>query len=98
MHAQATGRMPLYVQLYACCNVVRGSCNNLLLHACLQAVRRWYYETQQDAMRGDVKAQALLGQMLAEGYGCEKDLSASKEWIEKSWMRGYRMMGVYCEL
>ena len=44
------------------------------------------------------KQQALLGQMLMEGYGCERDAAAGKEWADKSRRRGYRMAGVYCEL
>ena len=44
------------------------------------------------------KQQALLGQMLLEGYGCEADPVAAKEWIEKARRRGYRMSRVYCEL
>jgi TPR repeat protein len=44
------------------------------------------------------KQQALLGQMLLEGYGCEADPAAAKEWIEKARRRGYRMSRVYCEL
>lgn len=45
-----------------------------------------------------MKQQALLGQMYAEGYGCEKDLGAAKEWMDRASSRGYRMQGVYCEL
>ena len=63
-----------------------------------QAVGRWFADAYQDALRGDVKQQALLGAMLAEGYGCEKDLHAAKEWSERSWARGYQMKGVYDEL
>ena len=44
------------------------------------------------------KQQALLGQMLMEGYGCERDAAAGKEWSDKARRRGYRMAGVYCEL
>lgn len=69
-------------------------------HPCtwLQAVKRWFEDTYQEAMRGDIKQQALLGQMYAEGYGCEKDPKAAKEWTERAAGRGYRMQGVYCEL
>ncbi|GAX72655.1 hypothetical protein CEUSTIGMA_g111.t1 [Chlamydomonas eustigma] len=63
-----------------------------------EAVKRWFEDTLEEALRGDVKQQALLGQMYAEGYGCEKDPKASKEWIERASSRGYRMQGVYCEL
>ena len=44
------------------------------------------------------KQQALLGQMLLEGYGCEVNQSAARMWIDKAKRRGYRMAGVYCEL
>lgn len=64
----------------------------------LQAVKRWFEDTYQEATRGDVKQQALLGQMYAEGYGCEKDPKAAKEWADRAVTRGYRMQGVYCEL
>eukprot|EP00877_Chromochloris_zofingiensis_P000603 jgi/Chrzof1/10543/Cz05g02190.t1 len=63
-----------------------------------EAVRRWFEDTQAEAHRGDVKQQALLGQMYAEGYGCDKDSKAAREWADKALSRGYRMMGVYCEL
>ncbi len=42
------------------------------------------------------KAQALLGQMLIEGYGCKADPEKGREWVEKARRRGYRMQGVYC--
>ncbi|PSC70613.1 THUMP domain [Micractinium conductrix] len=57
------------------------------------ALRRWYLETEKEALRGDVKAQALLGQMLIEGYGCEADPAKGREWAEKARRRGYRMDG-----
>lgn len=78
------------------------------------AVNRWFIDTQREAFRGDVvrgapygcrvhalvtqKQQALLGQMLIEGYGCEADPLHGREWTEKARRRGYRMSGVYCEL
>ncbi|KAL4532630.1 hypothetical protein Ndes2526B_g08217 [Nannochloris sp. 'desiccata'] len=62
------------------------------------AVRRWYLEAEREADRGDVKAQALLGQMLTEGYGCEADPVRGRELSEKARRRGYRMQGVYCEI
>eukprot|EP00890_Picochlorum_soloecismus_P004850 jgi/Picsp_1/5366/NSC_02727-R1_protein len=62
------------------------------------AVRRWYLEAEKEAQRGDVKAQALLGQMLIEGYGCEADPEKGKKLAEKARRRGYRMQGVYCEI
>jgi len=63
-----------------------------------EAVRRWFEDTLIEAQRGDVKQQALLGQMYAEGYGCTKNAKAAKEWSDKAAARGYRMQGVYCEL
>jgi hypothetical protein len=42
--------------------------------------------------------QALLAQMLAEGYGCKQDLEESRRWAERARCRGYQMSGVYCEL
>lgn len=42
--------------------------------------------------------QALLGQMLVEGYGTPKDVQNGQEWTEKARRRGYKMQGVYCEL
>lgn len=62
------------------------------------AVKRWYIDTNKEAVKGDVKQQALLGQMLLEGYGCEQNQSAARMWIDKAKRRGYRMAGVYCEL
>ncbi|KAG1655677.1 hypothetical protein FOA52_011805 [Chlamydomonas sp. UWO 241] len=63
-----------------------------------EAVKRWFEDTHAEAARGDVKQQALLGQMYAEGYGCEKDDKAAQEWTDRAAARGYRMKGVYCEL
>jgi TPR repeat protein len=62
------------------------------------AVSRWFDETQQDAKRGEAKQQALLSQMLAEGYGCQQDAKAAEAWAEMARSRGYKMKGVYCEL
>ncbi len=44
------------------------------------------------------KQQALLGQMLMEGYGCQANPASGRMWSEKAQRRGYRMSGVYCEL
>lgn len=44
------------------------------------------------------RLQALLAQMLAEGYGCKQDLEESRRWAERARCRGYQMSGVYCEL
>ncbi|GIL71160.1 hypothetical protein Vretimale_17883 [Volvox reticuliferus] len=63
-----------------------------------EAVKRWFEDTLLEAQRGDVKQQALLGEMYKEGYGCPKDVRAGKEWSEKAAARGYKMQGVYCEL
>ncbi|GMH45137.1 hypothetical protein BSKO_13094 [Bryopsis sp. KO-2023] len=62
------------------------------------AVKRWFDDTYRDAQRGDVKQQALLGQMLAEGYGCQRDPKGAEEWMEKARKRGFKMEGVYCQL
>jgi TPR repeat protein len=62
------------------------------------AVKRWYIETEREASRGDVKAMALLGQMLMEGYGCQQDVDLGKKWADKARRRGYRMQRVYCEI
>lgn len=62
-------------------------------HVCVQ-VRRWFEDTLIEAQRGDVKQQALLAQMYAEGYGCQKDLQAAAAWAEKARLRGYKMKGV----
>ncbi|KAG2499403.1 hypothetical protein HYH03_002977 [Edaphochlamys debaryana] len=63
-----------------------------------EAVKRWFEDTLLEAQRGDVKQQALLGEMYKEGYGCQKDARAAKEWSDKAASRGYKMQGVYCEL
>lgn len=42
---------------------------------------------------GDVKQQALVGQMYAEGYGCKQDNKAAKEWTDRAANRGYKMSG-----
>ncbi|KAK2079463.1 hypothetical protein QBZ16_003155 [Prototheca wickerhamii] len=62
------------------------------------ALERWYAETERDAYRGDLKAAALLGQMLMEGYGCKADPERGQEWIDKARRKGYRMRRVYCEI
>eukprot|EP00882_Tetradesmus_deserticola_P004639 GHRQ01004889.1.p1 GENE.GHRQ01004889.1~~GHRQ01004889.1.p1 ORF type:complete len:220 (+),score=82.55 GHRQ01004889.1:55-660(+) len=59
------------------------------------AVKRWFNEALAEARRGDVKQQALLSQMYAEGYGCKQDAEQSKVWGERARMRGYHMSGVY---
>ncbi|KAK9827126.1 hypothetical protein WJX74_007284 [Apatococcus lobatus] len=64
----------------------------------VDAVKRWYMDAHRDALKGDVKQQALLGQMLTEGYGCTADAAAGKDWIDKARRRGYKMSGVYCEI
>ncbi|RMZ56427.1 hypothetical protein APUTEX25_004650, partial [Auxenochlorella protothecoides] len=62
------------------------------------ALKRWYAETEKEALRGDLKSAALLGQMLNEGYGCKANPERGREWIEKARRRGYRMHRVYCEI
>lgn len=83
--------------LHALCSwlvPIKYACSTFLA----QAVKRWFEDTYAEATRGDVKQQALLGQMYAEGYGCEKDQKAAQEWTDRAAARGYRMKGVYCEL
>ena len=63
-----------------------------------EAVKRWFEDTQQEASRGDIKQQALLGQMYSAGYGTKKDKDAAKEWTQKAASKGLRMSGVYCDL
>jgi hypothetical protein len=43
-------------------------------------------------------SQALLAQMLAQGYGCKQDPEEARRWAERARARGYSMSGVYCEL
>lgn len=62
------------------------------------AVKRWYQDVEREAERGDVKQQALLAQMLTEGYGCVADPEAARTWSDKAKRRGYRMRGVYCTI
>ena len=62
------------------------------------AVKRWYYEAAEEAYRGDVKMQALLGNMLMEGYGCIQDPALGNEWNKRASRRGYHMAGVYCTI
>eukprot|EP00879_Flechtneria_rotunda_P004967 GHRR01005243.1.p1 GENE.GHRR01005243.1~~GHRR01005243.1.p1 ORF type:complete len:172 (+),score=65.70 GHRR01005243.1:228-743(+) len=62
------------------------------------AVKRWFTEALAEARRGDIKQQALVAQMYAEGYGCQRDLQQSRLWAERARSRGYQMAGVYCEL
>lgn len=68
---------------------------------CLIAVLLSHHPCGADSrprLRTPQKQQALLGQMLMEGYGCDRDPVAGREWIDKAKRRGYRMEGVYCEL
>lgn len=44
------------------------------------------------------KQQALLSQMLIEGYGCAPDPEAAERWAARARRRGYRMQGVYCTI
>lgn len=54
------------------------------------AIIVWLFPPRPPAAQ---KAQALLGQMLIEGYGCEADPVKGREWAEKARRRGYRMDG-----
>ena len=62
-----------------------------------EAVKRWFEDTHNEARHGDIKQQALLGQMYAVGYGTKKDKEAAKEWTNKAASKGLRMSGVYDE-
>lgn len=64
----------------------------------LQAFQRLSHSTTQQCMHMLQKQQALLGQMLLEGYGCDVNQPAARMWVDKAKRRGYRMAGVYCEL
>lgn len=44
------------------------------------------------------KQQALLSQMLIEGYGCTPDPAAAERWAARARRKGYRMEGVYCTI
>lgn len=57
-----------------------------------------WHGVSNPACGGVQKQQALLGQMLQQGYGCKADVAAGKDWADKARRRGYRMSGVYCEL
>lgn len=63
-----------------------------------EAVQRWFDDALTEAQRGDIKQQALVGQMYAEGYGCELNLQAARHWTDKARERGFKMQGVYDEL
>ena len=38
------------------------------------AIQRWFVDTLRNAKNGDINQAALLAEMLATGYGCNKDL------------------------
>mmetsp|Transcript_44373 Transcript_44373/g.84861 ORF Transcript_44373/g.84861 Transcript_44373/m.84861 type:complete len:299 (-) Transcript_44373:187-1083(-) len=62
------------------------------------AKQRWFHEALELAQSGDCRQMALLAEMLAEGYGCEKDPTAAKYWTEQAKKgRAYRD-GVYCTI
>jgi len=64
----------------------------------LNATQRWFREALEGAQAGEYRQMALLGEMLAEGYGCVKDPKAAAHWTEKARKgRAYRDR-VYCEL
>eukprot|EP00238_Polyblepharides_amylifera_P000856 CAMPEP_0196572444 /NCGR_PEP_ID=MMETSP1081-20130531/2498_1 /TAXON_ID=36882 /ORGANISM="Pyramimonas amylifera, Strain CCMP720" /LENGTH=89 /DNA_ID=CAMNT_0041889775 /DNA_START=454 /DNA_END=720 /DNA_ORIENTATION=+ len=42
--------------------------------------QRWFQETLELAQAGEYRQMALLGEMLAEGYGCAVDHEAAKMW------------------
>ena len=53
----------------------------------LGAAFAWY---RRAAEAGHVEAQYNLASMLAEGEGCERDLAAAKEWLERAVVGGYK--------
>lgn len=57
-----------------------------------------FNEAHKEATKGDIKQQALLGQMMIEGYGCKPNPELGREWTERARKRGYKMAGVYCEI
>eukprot|EP00240_Pyramimonas_obovata_P009962 CAMPEP_0118934134 /NCGR_PEP_ID=MMETSP1169-20130426/13657_1 /TAXON_ID=36882 /ORGANISM="Pyramimonas obovata, Strain CCMP722" /LENGTH=102 /DNA_ID=CAMNT_0006877005 /DNA_START=252 /DNA_END=560 /DNA_ORIENTATION=+ len=64
----------------------------------LNATQRWFREALEGAQAGEYRQMALLGEMLAEGYGCVKDPEAAAHWTERARKgRAYRDR-VYCEL
>eukprot|EP00241_Pyramimonas_parkeae_P007911 CAMPEP_0114231102 /NCGR_PEP_ID=MMETSP0058-20121206/3842_1 /TAXON_ID=36894 /ORGANISM="Pyramimonas parkeae, CCMP726" /LENGTH=165 /DNA_ID=CAMNT_0001342383 /DNA_START=612 /DNA_END=1108 /DNA_ORIENTATION=+ len=59
------------------------------------AKQRWFHEALELAQSGDCRQMALLAEMLAEGYGCEKDPTAAKYWTEQAKKgRAYRDGGL----
>ena len=43
------------------------------------AIQRWFVDTLRNAKNGDINQAALLAEMLATGYGCNKDLDEAGE-------------------
>ncbi|CAG9461457.1 unnamed protein product [Pedinophyceae sp. YPF-701] len=86
--------IPRDVQMAAMDPKLSGSLSSVVENAS----KRWFYEAAEEAYRGDVKMQALLGQMLKEGYGGPQDEELGQQWADKARSRGYRMKGVYCEI
>lgn len=53
----------------------------------LSAAVAWY---RRAAEAGDADAQYNLASMLAEGEGCERDLTAAREWLRRAVAGGYQ--------
>ena len=63
------------------------------------AVQRWFIDTLRNARNGDMNQAALLAEMLAEGYGCVKDLEEARYWKQVASNGGARRVdGVYDKL
>ncbi|KAK3236524.1 hypothetical protein CYMTET_53341 [Cymbomonas tetramitiformis] len=62
------------------------------------AIERWFRETWEAAQSGDHRQMALLGEMYAEGYGCQKNLEAAEQWTERAKQGRAVRAGVYCTL
>jgi len=63
------------------------------------AIQRWFVDTLRNAKNGDINQAALLAEMLATGYGCNKDPDEARYWKQVARNGGARRIeGVYDEL
>jgi TPR repeat protein len=63
------------------------------------AIERWFIDTLRNAKNGDVNQAALLAEMLATGYGCNKDAEEARYWKQVARNGGARRLeGVYDRL
>ncbi|GLC67974.1 hypothetical protein PLESTF_000629700 [Pleodorina starrii] len=44
----------------------------------------WFVEEMEEARSGNPVSMALVGQMLIQGYGCERELAAGREWVARA--------------